>query len=182
MVSQSDGYRPECKECRKAYSRAYHERNASQIRAKVKRWKAENRQHAIEYGRRWRKENVDKKRAIDKRWYDANRERVAEYATKPIRRAYARVNAKNQKAKRKAAAGATVEQISLAEWAALQAEYSGLCVYCHTRPEALTMDHVVPLIDGGSHTKDNIVPACGRCNREKSTRSLVEYLIARRAA
>lgn len=35
------------------------------------------------------------------------------------------------------------------------------------------LDHVKPLFWAGSHTVDNIVPACLRCNRSKGPRRLV---------
>jgi len=40
------------------------------------------------------------------------------------------------------------------------------CVYCHTR-KATTVDHVIELDRGGSHSLDNLVPACQRCNSQK---------------
>lgn len=56
-----------------------------------------------------------------------------------------------------------------------------LCAYCQvplTRT-TLTRDHVVPRSKGGGGG-DNLVPACGPCNREKSDHSLLRYLFARR--
>jgi len=40
------------------------------------------------------------------------------------------------------------------------------CYYCGQKSK-LTIDHVVPLASGGSHTLDNIVFACHGCNSEK---------------
>jgi 5-methylcytosine-specific restriction endonuclease McrA len=37
-------------------------------------------------------------------------------------------------------------------------------------------DHMESLHDGGSHTADNLVPACLRCNRSKGKRSLLSSL------
>jgi 5-methylcytosine-specific restriction endonuclease McrA len=37
-----------------------------------------------------------------------------------------------------------------------------LCWWCG-RP-ATTIDHVLPVVLGGGHTPDNLVPACRRCN------------------
>src|SRR5262245_2478692 len=46
---------------------------------------------------------------------------------------------------------------------------TGVCHYCgnHFPPQALTMDHVVPLVRGGRSTKGNVVPACAECNHKK---------------
>ncbi len=45
----------------------------------------------------------------------------------------------------------------------------GLCHYCgkQTPPQALTMDHIVPIARGGRSTKGNVVPACKACNNAK---------------
>ncbi len=50
----------------------------------------------------------------------------------------------------------------------------GKCYYCgeYVGPNNLTMDHVVPLAKGGLSTKNNLVPACHKCNQEK------KYLLA----
>ena len=46
------------------------------------------------------------------------------------------------------------------------------CVYCGG--SATSIDHVVPRSRGGTHTWDNVVAACRRCNHAKADRSLAE--------
>jgi 5-methylcytosine-specific restriction enzyme A len=45
----------------------------------------------------------------------------------------------------------------------------GECAYCRGRfsPEALTMDHIVPIARGGRSTRGNLAPACKACNSRK---------------
>lgn len=47
------------------------------------------------------------------------------------------------------------------------------CQYCKTRypAEDLTFDHVVPQVQGGQATWENIVTACLRCNNRKGGRT-----------
>ena len=49
-----------------------------------------------------------------------------------------------------------------------------LCEYCHASEQwqysAFTMDHIVPLSQGGSRNVDNLALACFPCNRRKSDR------------
>lgn len=47
------------------------------------------------------------------------------------------------------------------------------CQYCGAAPglEQLTLDHVVPVSRGGPSGWENVVTACGRCNRRKADRS-----------
>lgn len=49
---------------------------------------------------------------------------------------------------------------------------TGICHYCGKKfpPQALTMDHVVPLVRGGRSTKGNVAPACKSCNTSKRYR------------
>lgn len=47
------------------------------------------------------------------------------------------------------------------------------CQYCGSGKH-LTLDHVMPRSKGGSHTWDNVVAACERCNSRKGDRTLFE--------
>lgn len=62
------------------------------------------------------------------------------------------------------------------EWTALKEKFGFKCLRCHKiEPEiALTVDHVVPLIKGGSNTIDNLQPLCGRCNSSKKSK-VIDY-------
>ena len=55
----------------------------------------------------------------------------------------------------------------------------GLCSYCQGTfaPEALTMDHIVPLSRGGRSTKGNVVPCCAGCNATKKHWTPAELLL-----
>ncbi|MBN2233249.1 MAG: HNH endonuclease [Deltaproteobacteria bacterium] len=56
---------------------------------------------------------------------------------------------------------------------------AGRCHYCGRRvpPEALTMDHVVPLARGGRSVKGNVVPCCKECNNRKKFLTPVEIAL-----
>jgi len=47
------------------------------------------------------------------------------------------------------------------------------CQYCGSTKH-LTLDHVIPRSKGGTHTWDNVVTACERCNSKKGDRLLHE--------
>lgn len=55
-------------------------------------------------------------------------------------------------------------------WAAILALYGHRCAYCRKDGVKLTIDHVLPLSKGGTHTPDNVVPACMACNCSKNNR------------
>lgn len=52
------------------------------------------------------------------------------------------------------------------------------CHYCGQRLTLLevTLDHVVPLSNGGAKGIRNIVPACVNCNRRKADRSYHSFV------
>ena len=54
-----------------------------------------------------------------------------------------------------------------------------ICYYCQ-EPQTratVTMDHLVPIAEGGSSNKSNIVVACKTCNSRKKDQGLVEWLL-----
>lgn len=59
---------------------------------------------------------------------------------------------------------------SLTEWKETVIFFGGECAYCGRtmkKGERLTRDHLVPIVEGGTTTQDNIVPACKSCNSSK---------------
>jgi 5-methylcytosine-specific restriction endonuclease McrA len=48
------------------------------------------------------------------------------------------------------------------------------CAYCGSIHN-LTVDHMIPLSRGGTHTFDNLVCACRKCNEEKGNRTPQEW-------
>ncbi len=53
----------------------------------------------------------------------------------------------------------------------------GKCYYCGKQviPTELTMDHIVSIIRGGKSTKNNVVPACKKCNNKKKHSLPIEW-------
>ena len=52
------------------------------------------------------------------------------------------------------------------------------CCYCGESVEdgaSLTLDHVLPVINGGTNHESNLVTACIRCNLHKGSRNLLPF-------
>lgn len=47
------------------------------------------------------------------------------------------------------------------------------CAYCPAPAD--TIDHVVPLVRGGTNYEGNLVPACRKCNGSKAARTIIEW-------
>jgi 5-methylcytosine-specific restriction endonuclease McrA len=63
-------------------------------------------------------------------------------------------------------------RLTTKEWRAIQESYGGRCAYCGD--PGSTQDHVVPISRGGTHTADNVVPACGSCNSQKRNKMILK--------
>lgn len=61
---------------------------------------------------------------------------------------------------------------------------SSPCYYCGVKLVAkeATMDHIVPICQGGTSTKGNVVPACKACNTAKKDRSAAEWALEKAAS
>lgn len=53
------------------------------------------------------------------------------------------------------------------EWEFAVRYFDGKCCYCGTAMEKPTKDHVKPLNDGGTLSRNNVIPCCGTCNSSK---------------
>lgn len=68
-----------------------------------------------------------------------------------------------------------IGEISDVQWLRLVEAWENQCAYCHEERK-LTQDHVVPIVRGGKHTIENVVPACRGCNAKKSDLELEDAL------
>jgi 5-methylcytosine-specific restriction endonuclease McrA len=64
----------------------------------------------------------------------------------------------------------------------VRARFGGRCVYCsievvgeHNHPRQASVDHVMPVVAGGSDDPENLVLSCRSCNSRKGTRPAAEF-------
>ena len=53
------------------------------------------------------------------------------------------------------------------------------CSFCDELAD--TIDHVIPLVRGGTNYEGNLIPACRRCNSSKQARLIIEWRAGRKA-
>lgn len=73
---------------------------------------------------------------------------------------------------RRVRVAAVPNNLTADEWQEILVEHDFRCAYCNVRFSKQippTRDHVIPVVAGGGLTRDNIVPACARCNASKGT-------------
>jgi HNH endonuclease len=61
-------------------------------------------------------------------------------------------------------------QIGKVKRALIIAAYDGRCWICGSKPDLLSLDHVIPRVDGGGLEVENLRPACTRCNGARDRR------------
>jgi len=184
--------------------RDYVARNLEKVRTSNRRYEVENREARVEASReRWVNRTPEQaKRAYEasRAWQEANPERVRAAGRKSYYlhrerrleagRAWSRANpekiANGSRRRRALARGAESDGHTFAElceyWLAMGLD-PGQCSYCDKEclpsstsgsPDMFTIDHIVPLIRGGTHCMDNLTPSCKGCNSSKNDRLLHE--------
>jgi hypothetical protein len=63
------------------------------------------------------------------------------------------------------------------EWKTRLAEFDNRCGYCLDQfPEdALWIEHIVGIGDGGEHRIHNVIPSCQLCNQTKGNKTLWDF-------
>jgi len=177
------------KEARRATGRKSYEKRKEKCRDMARAYYAAHKEERRAYAAKHREEYPEETRAALRASYARHaqkrraeaRERASLPSVRQKRRKYLRSpKAKEyrygREAKKRARAGAVVD-FTAEEWEALLTEHE-CCAYCGQPFDLFrkpTRDHVVPLIRGGNHTKDNILPACPSCNCSKGARPVEEF-------
>jgi 5-methylcytosine-specific restriction endonuclease McrA len=77
--------------------------------------------------------------------------------------------------KRRALLAGTISTLTKQEWADILLKHNYSCAYCGSN-EKIELDHVIPISKGGTHTHDNVLPACRKCNATKNDKPLDVFL------
>ena len=130
---------------------------------------------------KWYNENKEHHKKLREEWYRKNKEHHSELMRKwnennPVRvRAYSMKHDHIERAKK---AGVKYKDIPLEFYTEL-IEKTSICPYRGkwvTDDMKMAIDHLVPLSRRGAHIRDNIILCCSKCNRDKHTKTVDEYL------
>jgi 5-methylcytosine-specific restriction endonuclease McrA len=151
----------------KAQKRAHHAANAEQINAKRHADYVANPEPKKAYGRIYYATNAERLRA-EKRARRANNPEKVTAQQHAYYRAHPEQTSAANARRRARLAQAAINDLTHAQWVAIQEAYDHRCVYCGKRRKGkLTQDHIIPISKGGNHTYSNVVPACRSCNCRK---------------
>ena len=121
-----------------------------------------------------RRTSDGRERARNEARYPSERDKRIAYAT-----AYFQKNPHvAQATKRNRRSAFAKGRVSPTDWQKLCRRYGGRCAYCGIKAR-LTMDHVIPLVRGGTNLIGNILPACNSCNCRKQGRFIMEWRLGK---
>jgi len=140
---------------------SYSESHREEARQRARAWRIANPQRVKAISERRRATGYyrqPERRAKSREWVERNRDRV-------------RDTLRASRLRRRAQGG---EGLSAADWRAILVFWEHRCAYCGIGGK-LEADHRIPLARGGTSAKENIIPACPRCNRRKNTMTEDEF-------
>jgi 5-methylcytosine-specific restriction endonuclease McrA len=168
---KSAGHRKWCQVnavSRKLYRQAYHRdwyvrnrtKKNAQNKAYLEKHPEVNRRSAL----RWRNKNIDKARTYTKEWYKGTSDKVRTLkAAKSNKRRALQVNAPGSH--------------TAVDLRAILKSQNHLCVYCTAdlHKTKKHVDHIVPLIKGGTNNPDNLQYTCDSCNLLKGSKDPIAF-------
>lgn len=171
---KSDGMGYVCLKCKQIRKKQLHALNPEVNRVHGRRNYALHKEVTKVKSRKYYHDNRAEIRQKDREKYAANPQKyIADVMRWKIAHPEKRLEQGRIRRARKLNNGG---RITAQEWQALKEFYGFTCLRCGKQePEIkLTLDHVVPLKKGGSHTIDNAQPLCQSCNSKKNV-STVDY-------
>jgi 5-methylcytosine-specific restriction endonuclease McrA len=168
------------KRCVECLSEKWHRRYAlhsARYKATAKRHYKAKSELMKDRSRRWYHEHLDWAKARRKRYYHQHRDEliaaVARWVAENPERA--RANHINRKLRRRGIVGS----IAGSDILALMRQQGGKC-FCGTGlMDGFTVDHVIPLCNGGTNLPENIQLLCAECNADKGRKSDADWKSAR---
>lgn len=167
-----------CKACRKAQSAARYKANPEKAKARAAAWAAANYERVLARMAAYYAANPGKVAAKCAAWYAANAEAAKQKSRDRAKANPGAVRAawQNRRA-RKIAAGGSLSPGLAKRLLKLQ---KGKCACCGEPLGAdYHMDHIMPLVLGGSNTDDNMQLLRSRCNQQKCAKHPVDFMRAR---
>jgi 5-methylcytosine-specific restriction endonuclease McrA len=171
----ADGLSYKCKLCSKAYGqdpvnkdhanqlrREKYAKDPTKVKASNKRNHINHREQHNENARVYYANHVEQFSAYNKQYRKDNADSIT---------------LRNQRRRHSLQQFPIIQQNEINQ---LMENYNYQCFYCHIEVKRginLHLDHKLPLSRGGSHTIDNLVPACQTCNLKKGTKTVEEFLI-----
>ena len=151
------------------YRNADIEKSRLRTRESVRKHREKDREAYNAYMRAYRKSNPERMQILDRRGYDRKKKDIEKF----------RETSRLLAVRRRAVLHNVEATLTFSEWIEILDSHNRKCFYCGKTLEEkgdCTMDHKTPITRGGPHSKENVVPACRRCNARKHTKTTEEFV------
>lgn len=195
----------EVKKDRRAYNKAWYEKNKERSLAVGKRWREANKERVLVTQKRYAKEHPDSVRAKTLRWRAKNPDKVAAQKLRHRQKYRAEAAAKTRQwrldnperavegARKWRAENLQHRLCSNRKFRAIRMGAPGShsaadvrnimklqrrrCAICREKlGKKYHVDHIVPLARGGTNNRDNIQITCEPCNLAKGARDPIDFM------
>lgn len=158
-----------CRSCYfKKFMRKYHAEHERQ-----RRKEQADHINALDRKRNQKPERKEQRRIYAQKYYAKNKEKLLKYQSDYRRADPERRD--NYKRRDRARRQNLPDTLTVKQWHKILDDHNHACYYCGRTGVKLEREHKIPAIKGGGYTADNIVPACGSCNRHKRTMTDKEF-------
>jgi hypothetical protein len=80
-----------------------------------------------------------------------------------------------RKQRRNTAKKNLIADFSIEDWNNCLEHFNYSCAYCGEKSDSLQQEHFIPVAMNGNYTRNNILPACHRCNTSKRDRNFFKW-------
>ena len=164
-ASVSDGINTQCKEC----IRQYAIKSADRIRAEKKIYGAENRERLNAYKKKWAEESGIDRTEYFREYRETNRSEINHRANERFKREDVKEKCRHTVIARRTRKKNAPATLTAEEWVECLEYFDYKDAYTGRPMRKVSRDHVIPLINGGGYTKDNIVPCENSINKRKNS-------------
>ena len=158
------GLHTECKSCRKQYHKQWRKNNFDHCKEYDAQWRENNREHYREYKKQYYKDNEEYYKELSAQWRKNNPDKRFNY------------NNSRRLKEESQGRGITSEQwYKMMEFFEWKCAYSGEYLGGDNKDKKRTVDHIIPLDNGGLNEPWNCVPMYRPYNTSKHTRNMEEW-------
>lgn len=154
------------------YKAAYRDANREKISAySRKKWATDPEAKAK--NKKYKERSADKIRSYNSEYWAKNKDALKERGKRYCKENLEYFRAKGHERRARQACGGTHSKDDVADIMAMQ---RNRCAYCKADiSSSYEVDHIVPLVKGGSNKRSNLQCLCASCNRRKSAKDPVVW-------
>lgn len=175
-LTKNKEYKDSHKDELKQWFKNNYEKNKEKILKRNKIYKENNKEYFKKKNKEYREKNKEYISKWKKEYNIINNKEISikrkKYREEHLEECRQQKNISNQK--RKALKRSLPYTLTNNEWNEIKNTFNYECAYCREKIE-LQMDHFIPLSRGGEFTKNNIIPACRRCNISKFNNDFLKW-------